>query len=111
MNLKDKIFVSSWGYSMSLNDYVKVIEDEGKPTVKVISIKSRIEGDPGYMFPLPEEEVGQPFRLKRKGFATEIYLKGSYIMVPEIAVGHSSSKRMGLFTEYKGQGNYYNTWD
>ena len=107
--MKDKIYYASWGYDMTMNDYVKVLEENGK-TAKVVIIGCRVENDNGMgsgrSYPNPDIIKSQPFRLRIRSYNNKPYLKGSYPFVDG-----SESKRMGMFTEYSGNGNYYNTWD
>lgn len=96
---------------MTHNDYLKVIEDKGTATVKCIMIAGQYLDGGGYSgkeIPLPEKEIGIPFRLyKRTGYMGGVALKGSY---PYMA-HYKNDKRKGSFSEWSGQPDYYNTVD
>lgn len=105
--LKDKIFYTSWGYNMTLVDFIKVIEETEK-SVKCVMLGIKIENDfgggNGRAYPTNEIE-SQPFRLLKKKYSNgDIYLRGSYPYC-------NGSKRKDSFTEYRGGGSYYNSWD
>jgi len=107
-NLKGKIFYTSWGYDMTMNDYLVVLENSDK-TARCVMIGSHVQNDDGMgrgkSFPDPEKATSQPFRLRIKQYGdTDIFLRGSY----EFCNG---SKRRDTFMPYTNGGNYYNTWD
>jgi len=104
------IYETSWGYDMTINDYIKVLE-MGSKTAKVVMIGSKIVDDNGMgsgkSYPAPEIVKSEPFRLRVKaGYDNKLCLRGSYPYVDG-----STSKRMGTFYQSDGNGSYYNTWD
>lgn len=88
---------------MTLNDYCKVISETEK-SVKCVMVGIKIENDNGggngRSYPVIETETSKPFILRKKGDC----FRGSYPYCGD-------SKRLDTFFEYKGQGNYYNSWD
>jgi hypothetical protein len=106
----NNIYVTSWGYDMTINDYIKVLENNGK-TAKVVKIGMKVVDDNGRgngrSYPDETRIVGEPFRLRVKKYGEgDIVLRGSYPFTDG-----STSKRSGTFYKYSGKGDYYNTWD
>ncbi len=104
----DKILYCSWGYSMTLVDYAKIIGETPK-SVRCVLIQARVENDcgrgEGKAYPEKDNVVSEPFLLRKKVSKDgSVYYKGSYPFA-------TNSKRMGFFNEYKGGGKYYNSWD
>jgi hypothetical protein len=103
------IYYDSWGYDMTLNDYLKVLSSNGK-TAKCVMIGARVEDDcgrgNGRSYPVPSVIKSKPFNLRiREGYEGQPYLVGSYPFCGD------DSKRRGSFSKNTGQGDYYNTWD
>jgi hypothetical protein len=65
-----------------------------------IRIENDNGGGNGRSYPIPEQEIGKPFILRKKGNC----FRGSYPYC-------NNSKRLDTFFEYEGEGNYYNSWD
>jgi len=105
--MKGKILHTSWGYSMTLNDYCVVVEETPKSVLcKMISVKVTDDAGMGNgkAVPVLKETEEKPFRLFKRGTAESPYFKGSYPFC-------SGSKRMGYFNVWNGRENYHNTWD
>jgi hypothetical protein len=99
------IYYTSWGYDMTIVDYLKVLENNGK-TAKCVMIGCKVEDDcgkgNGRAWPVEDRVISEPFRLRVKSD----HLRGSY---PFCGNG---SKRYDIFFKYEGMdGHYYNTWD
>ena len=101
------ILMTSWGYGMTINDYCKVLENTGK-TLKCIMVSCHIENDNGMgngrSLPVPELEIGEPFRIKIVKCDDYISLVGSYPYAKD-------GKRKGYWQRWDGKSDYYNTWD
>ena len=107
LNLTNQVFSHSWGYDMTIVDYVKVIADTPKKA-KCITLKTIVKDDygkgDGRANPGEEVLTESPFYLVVKTDKNGgVYLKGSYPFC-------NGSKRMGVFFPSKG-GEYYNSWD
>jgi len=105
--MEGKILHTSWGYSMTLNDYAVVIEETPKSVLcKMIGIKvSEDTGmGSGKAMPVLTEKEEKPLRLFKRGTAESPYFKGSYPYC-------NGSKRMGYFNVWNGRENYHNTCD
>lgn len=102
-----KILIDSWGYDMTINDYALVIEETDK-TVKCVMIGTSISDDNGMgngrSIPNPSIVKSEPFRLRKKDWGDRVSYRGSYDFC-------NGSKRFGMFAEWDGKPNYYNTWD
>ena len=110
-DLVGKIFRDSWGYDMTINDYIKVVEVKSK-TVKAVRVSCKIEDDNGRgngrSTPDAQTVVSEPFQLSvRPGYGNGIALVGQY------PYGSSQcGTRKGHFSECKSnESHYYNTWD
>jgi hypothetical protein len=100
--MKGTILYTSWGYGMTTVDFAVVIGETDK-TVLCRRCKAKVEGQEGFTTPLPNELVGEPFRLyKRDGY----YYKGSYPYILD-----RTSKRLGLFWKWGGEPMFYSTID
>lgn len=111
------ILYSSWGYDMTINDYCIVLENTGKTLLcRMLDREVTGDSDPsgGSSKPIMTQ-IGEPFRLKIESRdypgvnATgrkSIHIRGSYPYSKGDKV-----KRFGYFSVWKGDPNYYNTWD
>jgi len=103
------IFKNSWGYDMTINDYVRVLEvsPTGK-TIKVVMLGKKVTNDDGLGSgrSVPTEPQGEPFRLHIRQFKNsgEFYLVGQYAFC-------SDAKTRGCFFRWDNKPDYYNTWD
>lgn len=98
-DLVGKVFWTSFGYDMTINEYIKVIA-VGNKSVTCVEVERRVEDDYGRGAgkSWPTDEVkGEPFKcLVKKGFRDgEARLVGK---------GES-------WSEHDGKANYFNTWD
>lgn len=99
--MKGTILYTSWGYDMTIVDFAVVIGETDK-TLLCRRCKDAGQGFEGTVTPLPNELVGEPFRLyKRDG-----YYKGSYPYILD-----RTSKRLGLFWKWDGEPMFYSTLD
>lgn len=107
-----KIFYDSWGYDMTLVDYLTVIAISNKTVTAVMIGATFIGADDGKgngrVQPNANKIISDPFKLTvRPGYQGNITLRGKYPIS-----GNSDNKRMGSFSECKAtESHYYNTWD
>ena len=107
-DLLGSIFYDSWGYDMTINDYIKIIRVTNK-TVEAVRIGCSVENDygrgEGKSEPMPNKIVSKPFKLSvREGYRGQVALVGQYYFCEE-------SKRRGSFSKWEGGKQYFNTWD
>lgn len=101
-----KIYVASWGYGMTLVEFVKVISETPK-TAKVVKLKTIVKGDrdPSGGKATPGEVVSAPFVLQKQlDYKKQPVLRGT---------DKSGSSRSEPMTWYAWDGTeqYHNTWD
>ena len=96
------IFASSWGYSMTLNDFYQVVGKSGKSTLLLKKIAGRNIPCGGDGFSGHEEPVKDSFTHPSAPVIKKRYLKNQYIKF-------ASYKRATLHTE--GHTYYFNTLD
>lgn len=110
------IFYSSWGYSMTLVDYIKIVEvSKSGKTVVCMRIGSTSDGNThgpggGRSMPNPKVELTGhgKFRLYVRHYKgdTSVYLRGKY------PFAGPDSRRMGTFWKTdKNVSHYTNYWD
>jgi hypothetical protein len=103
------ILKTSWGYNMTINNYCKVLENNGK-TLKCVTISLHVENDNGLgngrSIPVPDKEISEPFRIRIQRRENDFYLVGSYPFIKD-----KNSKRKGYWYVWDGKPDYYNTYD
>ena len=107
MNIqKDDILVDSWGYSMQLVDYYKVISTTAK-TAKVVEIGSRTEsGSDGYSgYCVPEPSIIKSIQEYRVFERNGKWAGGDYY------VGKVDGGRKGHLHKWDGKARYFNHLD
>jgi hypothetical protein len=108
----DKIFVATWGYGMTLPEFVKVI-DETPKTATVIKLEGVRHSDGGLNqgsgVETPGKPIGRPFRLNK---AIDNYV-GKNNMMLRGADKHDgkNSGSMHNWYEWDGTPQSYNTYD
>ena len=103
-----KVFYMTWGYGMSLVEFVRVV-DETPKTVTVVKLKTNVIGDTdpsgGKIMPINKFD-GQPFKLSKSlNNRGEIELRGS-----DKSDGYNDRESRTWYL-WDGQPKYYNTWD
>lgn len=104
-NMIGKIFHTSWGYDMTINEYVKVIKQTEKSLLVQECICSVTDdygkGNGKATTDGTLVKDAKPFYIKRKDTSYGSYWKGSMN-------GNTSAS---LWNEWDGKANYHNTWD
>ena len=125
MNEKIKVGTklnTSWGYSMTINDYCQILEisPSGK-TVKCRMVSKKMNnacwsGDGSGKACAGDDVYGPVFRLKVSSYSGEPHFHGSYPFcgaenLPLNTKMSECSSRMGYFTIDNGGESYENHWD
>lgn len=103
-----KIFHRSWGYDMTINDYVRVIDQTPKSLV-VKECKVRVENDTGHgqgtAEPTGIKEDGEQFRM----FKIQKTWKDYYTGEERTAINWVGGSHTWWL--WDGKANYQNSWD
>jgi hypothetical protein len=106
--MDEKIIVCTWGYSMRLVDFAKIIGRTPKK-VRCVMIGNEEVHDGflrGTSYPIPEKITSEPFLLTVKTDNNGVeYYKGSFPYAGD------NNKRLDVFVEYKGKGESFDHCD
>ena len=107
-NMVGKIFRTSWGYDMTINEYAKVIKQSDK-SILLQECYAIVKDDYGKGAGRAKagglKEDGKKFRLSLKERDTGYGKPYTYW------AGHLHGSGVDYWSEWDGQESYHNTWD